>query len=165
MKNVLLLFFIFYSSGVLATICVSTNEYRYEKAIDNARHIFIAQITSVRVKDISEDRTKVFEIEFEILDSLKKSKQITFNVLTEKEYSTQFNPGFAYLVFTNDGKVESGCSSNTIQLSGNYPIIFEHEDFHIKSLKNYIEYRTPIDTKKMIDLYEEYYEGCHEQQP
>ena len=165
MKNILLLFFTFCSSVTFARTCVNADDYRYENDIDNSQHIFIAQINSVSVKEISVDRTKVFEIEFEILETLKKSKPLAFQVLTEKEYATQFSPGFAYLVFTNDGKIQSGCSSNTIQLSGNYPDLFEHEDAHIKSVINYIKNGTPIDTEKLFYLYEEHYEGCHEQQP
>ena len=165
MKKFIFILLNIYCAHVLATTCFPS-EQTYESVIDSTKHIFIAEIERVSVTNISPDRhSKKFEIEFDILESLKKSEEISFTYLTQTDYQTEFSPGFVYLVFTNNGEVEVGCSSHTIQLSGSYPTLFEHEDFHIKSIVKYINESLPVDETKMLQLYEDYYDGCIDNKP
>ena len=151
----LYLFLLLFSSYSFSSICAVHIEL--EDEIEQTKHIFIAQILSVKMVNENGKYSKNFESEFKVLKGIKHTTPITFNVIRESDDQSMFTPGKYYVIFTNNGKV-TYCLNSTAMLSDGYPELFDFENYFIKSIGEYEKSKEPINKEKFHILFQKYKE-------
>lgn len=147
-----------FSSYSFSTICADHIEL--EDEIEQTKHIFIAQILSVKMVNENGKYSKNFESEFKVLKGIKHTTPITFNIIRESDDQSMFIPGKYYVIFTNNGKV-TYCLNSTTGLSDGYPKLFDFENYFIKSIGEYVKSKEPLDKNRFNMLFQEYKEDTN----
>lgn len=113
MRRLILLFTFLIPATSFACKCEKPN---IEETIKNSKYVFIARITSTRVNGSGEKFLKGVVAEFKLVKSLKgnpKELKKLFSGFGGGDCGIQFNVGFQYIIYANNGSVGI-CSGSQI---------------------------------------------------
>ncbi len=113
-----------------------------EEIVENSKHVFIATITSTKIKGSGEEFLKSVEADFKLVKTLKgnpKKLKKLYSGFGGGDCGLPFNVGFQYIIYTNDGTVDI-CSRSQI-----YPGLDNDDGFSDQVMEF-------IKTGKKIDL-------------